>query len=62
MPGTELSTAAKEVTKMLFLPPVSFLSGVEDNQEMPRIQGAELADVGELRGFSKQEGWSGLGG
>ena len=57
MPGTELSTIAKSVNKMLFLPSMSFLPDGEYNQGMSRRQGAECPDLG----ISEQEGWARAG-
>lgn len=61
MSGTGLSTIAEEVSKMLFISSISFLSGVGDNQEMTRMQGAECANIGKLGGLSGQEVWAGTG-
>lgn len=48
---------SQEVTKMLFLPSMSFLSG-GDNQKMTRVQGAKSSDTGDPRGLSDRERWS----
>lgn len=61
MPGTEQSSVDKEVSKMLFLPSVSFVSGGGGNREMVRIQGAECSAIGKLRELSEQGGWAGSG-
>lgn len=56
--STKLTPVAKEVTKMLFLPSVSFISGWG---EMTKTQGAKYLDIGKLRGLSVPEGWSRAG-